>query len=152
MADDLRRLGFTRSHVLPCRLDLCYPDPRGRGPFCRLEVELMPPALAGAYAWVADNSVGYIGRSDDLRQVVHGARMSRAYDEYTYMPPSKVTQSSSPRVLVNGRLNAALVGGAEVTWWWTAVESHLYAVQLEARLLATLPPWNRNQPAVATDL
>ena len=46
------------------------------------------------------------------------AEINRAYNDYTYIPPSKIGQTSSPRVRVNGLLNRALVGGANVEWWW----------------------------------
>jgi hypothetical protein len=121
------------------------------GPFCRLDVtdSLDVPLRAGVYAWVTNSEVGYIGHASVLRQIVYGARMNRANNDYTYIPPSKLQQTSSPRVYVNGRLNAALVEGEEVTWWWRAEVTVHVAQRLEARLIDEWnPPWNRARPAV----
>ena len=91
----------------------------------------------------------YVGKADVLRQIVHGARMQRAYNDYTYVPASKVRQASSPRVRVNGLLNRAVCDGAVVRWWWTESPSPDEATRLEARLIrAWRPLWNRAQPAV----
>jgi len=146
-SDDLTRLGFSWSVVTPRRLNLAYPDPRGRGPFCRLDVEAKVRAAPGVYGWVVDRQVTYIGKTKDLRQIVHGAGMGRAYNDYTYMAPSKVMQTSSPRVFVNGRLNQAIQAGSKITWWWLELPSELDALRTEARLLSTLPTWNKQQPS-----
>ena len=145
-SEDLARLGFSWSVVTTRRLNLAYPDPGGRGPFCRLDVEAKVQAAPGVYGWVVDRHVAYIGKSKDLRQIVHGAGMSRANNDYTYMAPSKVLQTSSPRVFVNGRLNEAIRAGSRITWWWLVVPTELDALRTEARLLRTLPPWNKQQP------
>jgi hypothetical protein len=65
--------------------------------------------------------------------------MDRAYNDYTYVPPSKLQQTSSPRVYVNGLLNAALVRGGRVTWWLRAEPTVSNAKRLEARLIDTCP-------------
>ena len=70
------------------------------------------PTRPGVYAWAADGNVIYVGMASQLRQVVHGTRMDRAYDAYTYLPASKVVQINSPRVRVNGLLNRSIVAGA----------------------------------------
>ena len=145
-SDDLARLGFSRSVVTARTLNLAYPDPAGRGPFCRLDVEANVQAAPGVYGWVVDREVAYIGMSRALRQIVHGAGMSRANNDYTYMAPSKVVHTSSPRVFVNGRLNAAIQAGIDITWWWLMLSTEQEALRTEARLLRTLPPWNKQQP------
>ena len=108
------------------------------------------PLQPGVYAWVANGEVRYVGHASVLRQIVNGARMGRAYNDYTYVPPSKVQQTSSPRVYVNGRINAAFVGGEPVSWWWRAESSVVAAKRHEARLINIWrPPWNRAHPAVS---
>jgi hypothetical protein len=151
-ATELEAAGFRRHRVTARRLNIVYPqDLRHMGPFCRLDVtdSLDVPLRAGVYAWVTNSEVGYIGHASVLRQIVYGARMNRANNDYTYIPPSKLQQTSSPRVYVNGRLNAALVEGEEVTWWWRAEVTVHVAQRLEARLIDEWnPPWNRARPAV----
>jgi len=62
---------------------------------------------------------------------------------YTYMPASKVSQLSNPRVRVNRLLNAAIVEGAIVTWWWSSTDTEAAALRLEANLIGRWkPPWN----------
>jgi excinuclease UvrABC nuclease subunit len=86
----------------------------------------------------------YIGKAGQLRQIVQGVGMGRAYNEYTYVPKSKLAQASSPRVRVNGLLNRAICGGATVSWWWTETTSEAGALRLEAQLIsAWQPEWNR---------
>jgi len=82
----------------------------------KLRCKPLLASMAGLWTGVA-----YIGKSKDLRQIVHGAGMSRANNDYTYMAPSKVLQTSSPRVFVNGRLNEAIRAGSRITWWWLVV-------------------------------
>lgn len=133
--------GFTPCAVTARALDVVHPDPAGLGPFCRLDVEDLAPAEAGVYAWVVEDSVMYVGRAAVLRQIVHGRRMNRAYNDYTYVPASKAAQASSPRVRVNALVNAALRAGSTVTWWWRVSEN---APGLEAGLIRRWgPPWNR---------
>lgn len=75
--------------------------------------------------------------------------MGRAYNDYTYMPASKVAQLSNPRVRVNGLLNAAITGGRTVSWWWLALESEIAALAREAALIDLWnPPWNRARPLI----
>lgn len=91
----------------------------------------------------------YVGKARELRQIVHGTRMQRPYNDYTYLPPSKLGQLSSPRVRVNGLLNRALCEGSEVAWWWIETESLGDATQLEAQLVHEWkPPWNRALPTL----
>jgi hypothetical protein len=97
-------------------LNIDHPDPVGRGPFCWLLVDDTAPTRPGVYAWVRDQEVMYVGKAGQLRQIVHGTRIGRAYNDYTYVPASNVAQISSPRVRVNGLLNRSLVAGATVTW------------------------------------
>ena len=56
----------------------------------------------------------YVGMASQLRQVVHGTRMDRAYGAYTYLPASKVVQINSPRVRVYGLLNRSIGGIGDV--------------------------------------
>lgn len=73
--------------------------------------------------------------------------MGRAYNDYTYMPPSKVAQLSNPRVRVNGSLNAAIGSCQTVSWWWRSTPTEAEALQLEASLIGRwVPPWNRARP------
>lgn len=95
---ELQERGFRECWVKAKRLNIDLLDPLGRGPFCRLVVEDTAPLRPGVYAWVRDDKVMYVGSAGVLRQIVHGARMGRAYNDYTYIPPSKVNQASSPRV------------------------------------------------------
>jgi hypothetical protein len=60
------------------------------------------------YAWVVDEAVHYVGMSSFLLHVANGARLQRAYNDYSYVPASKVAQTSSPRVRVNRLLNRAV--------------------------------------------
>jgi hypothetical protein len=113
---DLRQRGFRECAVTTRTLNIDHPDPVGRGPFCRLLVDDTAPTRPGVYAWVRDQDVMYVGKAGQLRQIVHGTRIGRAYNDYTYVPASKVAQISSPRVRVNGLLNRSLVAGATVTW------------------------------------
>jgi hypothetical protein len=65
------------------------------------------------------------------------------------VPASKVAQTSSPRVRVNGLLNRRLSEGHTVTWWWLALDSLKNAKATEARLIeGWSPPWNRARPAM----
>jgi hypothetical protein len=103
----------------------------------------------GVYAWVVGEEVRYVGLASFLIHVVNGARMQRAYNDYTYVPASKVAQTSSPRVRVNGLLNRALTEGHVVAWWWLAIDSLKNAKAEEARLIDRWsPPWNRALPTL----
>jgi hypothetical protein len=116
---ELEAAGFRKHHVDARTLNIVHPqDTRQLGPFCRLDVAtpLEVPLQPGVYAWVTDGEVRYVGHASVLRQIVNGTRMGRAYNDYTYVPPSKLQQTSSPRVYVNGLLNAAFVRGGRVTW------------------------------------
>lgn len=104
---DLRQRGFHSCDVIPLVLNVDHPDPARRGPFCRVRVDDTAPPRPGVYAWACDGRVMYVGKAGQLRQIVHGTRMGRAYNDYTYMPASKVAQSGSPRVRVNGLLNSS---------------------------------------------
>ena len=120
-AVDLVALGFTRSSVSAVTLNLQHPDPFGMGPFCRVRVDTDAPQSAGVYAWVADDEVCYVGKAVGgfgLIQKVRGQSLGRAYDDYTYCPPSKALKKSQTRARVNGLLNASLVAGQVVEWWW----------------------------------
>lgn len=144
---DLLAEGFTSSVVVARTLNIDHSDPAGRGPFCRLDVTTTAPESPGVHTWVADADVKYVGKAKTLIHIVHGERMARAYNSYTYIPPSKVQQLHSPRVGVNGLLNAAIVGGRTVTWWWRAVPTEDEALDLEAQLIGRWdPPWNRARP------
>lgn len=143
---DLSEQGFTRCTVTARALGIVHPDPAELGPFCQLDVEDIAPERPGVYAWVLDQDVMYVGKAKVLRQIIRGARMQRAYNDYTYIPASKVQQVSSPRVRVNGLLNTALTEGHEVSWWWKAEDNETSA---EAHLIAAWsPPWNRARPLV----
>jgi hypothetical protein len=143
---DLRSRAFQPTRVTATALNIAH-APLGRGPFCRLHIEGNPAAGPGVYAWVVNDQVQYVGRANDLRQIVHGARMSRANNDYTYVPLSKQGQMSSPRVRINGLLNRALVGRATVQWWWLSTGSSGASKALEAPLIDLwTPPWNRARP------
>jgi hypothetical protein len=145
---ELEAAGFQRHQADARRLNIVHPqDSRQLGPFCRLDVAT--PLESGVYAWVTDEQVRYVGHASVLRQIVNGTRMGRAYNDYTYVPPSNLQQTSSPRVYVNGLLNAVFLDGARVTWWWRAHPTVYDAKRLEARLIDTWnPPWNRARPIV----
>jgi hypothetical protein len=144
--DDLTTLGFRACCVMPKTLNIDHGDSI-LGPFCRLAVQDTAPQKPGVYAWAEDKEVMYVGKADVLRQIVQGARMQRAYNDYTYIPASKVRQASSPRVRVNGLLNRAFGAGSVVRWWWIEVPSPAEASRLEAKLIADWsPPWNRARP------
>lgn len=124
--DDLVSLGFTSSSVAAVTLDLPHPDPHGMGPFCRLRVDTTAPQEPGVYACVVDRLVCYVGKAVEgygLIQKVKGSSLGGAYDDYTYCPPSKALNPSQTRARVNGLLNAALVAGHDVTWWWLVTAS-----------------------------
>lgn len=141
---DLHALGFVSCAVRARRLDIVHVDPQQLGPFCRLEVDGRISDGPGVYAWVVGDMVHYVGKAGWLRAVVQGAKLGRAYNDYTYVPASKVRQISSPRVRVNGLLNKAISDGATVSWWWRETPSEAEAVSLEAQLIAQwAPPWNR---------
>lgn len=128
-------------------MNIVHPGAGGLGPFCRLAVHAEVPTVPGVYAWTKDQEVLYIGRAAELKQIVHGARMQRAYNDYTYIPPSKVRQSSSPRVRINALLNNAICEGATIAWWWLQAVSKEAAAVLEAGLISEWePPWNRARP------
>ena len=147
---ELTAEGFHPSEVVATRLNIEHPDPTGLGPFCRLTVTTDAPLLPGVYAWVVDGEVKYIGMASYLLHVVKGARLQRAYNDYTYVPASKVSQTSSPRVRVNGLLNGLLNEGAETSWWWRTTPTLDEAKRAEAALIARWePPWNRARPVVA---
>jgi len=146
-ATTLTALGFREARVRARRLDIEHPAPAGLGPFCRLDVDDLAPAAPGVYAWTVDGQVAYVGKAKDLRQITQGQPMGRAYNDYTYLPPSQASNPSDPRARVNGQLNAALVAGSSVAWWWRALETELDALAEEARLIgAWSPAWNRAQP------
>lgn len=142
-SDDLVALGFTSSSVAVVTLDLPHPDPYGMGPFCRLRVQTTAPQQPGVYAWVADGQVCYVGKADKgfgLVQKVKGQSLGRAYDDYTYCPPSKALQRSQTRARVNGLLNASLTAGHVVEWWWLVAER---PGEVEELLIQSWnPPWN----------
>jgi len=145
---DLRRLGFQSSEVTATRLNIEHSDPLGLGPFCRLKVVTAASLSPGVYAWVVADGVKYVGMARFLLHVVNGARMQRAYNDYTYFPASKVAQTSSPRVRVNGLLNRTLCEGHSVAWWWLATSAVEDAKRVEADLIHEwAPAWNRALPA-----
>lgn len=146
-ASDLVRLGFRECAVAARQLGIIHDATPNEGPFCRLTVEDTAPARPGVYGWTQDDLVMYVGKAGQLRQIVHGVRMGRAYNDYTYVPASKVAQASSPRVRVNALLNQALGSGAVIAWWWYECASVEAALLLEARLINEWrPPWNRALP------
>ena len=138
--EDLLALGFTSSSVAAVTLDLPHPDPFGMGPFCRLRVQTTAPQ---EHAWVADGKVCYVGKAVEgfgLIQKVKGHRLGRAYDDYTYCPPSKELKQSQTRARVNGLLNASLVAGHVVEWWWLVAAR---PDEVEELLIQRWnPPWN----------
>lgn len=145
---DLEVLGFSSCRVHAKTLNIDHVGST-LGPFCRLVVDDSAPTTPGVYGWACDGNVMYVGKADVLRQIVHGARMNRAYNDYTYIPASKIRQISSPRVRVNGLLNRALCAGSTVRWWWRQTASSMEASRLEAELIAAWhPPWNRARPVV----
>jgi len=145
---DLSQRGFEPSQVTATQLNIAHPDPRGLGPFCRLKVVTTAPTSPGVYAWVVTDTVMYVGKASFLIHVVHGARMHRAYNDYTYIPPSKVAQTSSPRVRINGLLNHTISAKQRtVTWWWLQTPTVTDANRLEANLIHKwAPPWNIAHP------
>lgn len=140
---DLVALGFTPSSVSAVTLNLPHPDPFGIGPFCRLRVQTTAPRKPGVYAWVVDGRVCYVGKAVKgfgLIQKVKGQSLGRAYDDYTYCPPSKALASSQTRARVNGLLNASLVAGNFVEWWWLVAAR---PDEMEDTLIQRWnPPWN----------
>jgi hypothetical protein len=146
-APGLVAAGFTPSEVTARTLNIDIADPLGRGPFCRLDVTTSAPEGPGVYAWAVGDRVMYVGKAKALIHIVRGQAMDRPYNSYTYIPPSKVQQLHSPRVGINGRLNAAISAGQTVTWWWRATTTETDALDLEARLIRQwVPPWNRARP------
>lgn len=141
--DDLRGLGFTPSTVTATELNIDHPSPSGWGPFCRLRVETAAPEEFGVYVWVVDREVRYVGKATKgfgLVQKVRGARMGRAYDDYTYVPPSKAAQVAQTRARINGLLNRAITEGHEVEWWWIVPAA---PADLERLLIEKWDPaWN----------
>lgn len=141
--DDLAALGFTPSSVTAVMLNLPHPDPHGMGPFCRLRVQTTAPEEPGVYVWVSDGLVCYVGKAVEgfgLIQKVKGQSLGRAYDDYTYCPPSKALKKSQTRSGVNGLLNASLTAGQVVEWWWLVAAR---PEELEKRLIQRWsPPWN----------
>jgi hypothetical protein len=145
--NDLVSAGFVSSVVEARRLNIEHSDPEGLGPFCRLRVATTAPETSGVYAWVVDAEVFYVGKASHLLHVVEGTRLQRAYNDYTYVPPSKVAQTSSPRVRVNGLLNGVIAGGHIVTWWWMETRTVANATCLEAQLIHSWNPrWNLVRP------
>jgi hypothetical protein len=141
--DDLVELGFVSSSVSAVALNLPHPDPFGMGPFCRLRVATSAPREPGVYAWVVGRRVCYIGKAVEgygLIQKVRGQSLGRAYDDYTYCPPSKVLKKSQTRARVNGLLNAALDAGQVVEWWWLVAARPAEVEELLIRRWD--PPWN----------
>jgi hypothetical protein len=145
---DLIALGFLRCSVTRTQRNINHPDPRERGPFCRLAVAEPAPERPGVYVWCVNGYVMYVGKADHLRQITHGYFMGRPFNDYTYMPLSKVRQPSNPRVRVNGLLNRAFEDNLTVSWWWLETGSAVEASRLEAELIDRWnPPWNRGRPS-----
>jgi hypothetical protein len=146
---DLSREGFVSHQVQARTLNIAHHDPINRGPFCRLIVVDSIPEVPGVCAWTTGHDVKYIGMSGCVRQVVQGAKMGRAYNDYTYIPLSSLAQLSSPRVRVNGLLNRAFVEDLPVKWRSRECESSDDAARLEARYIGDWnPAWNRARPSV----
>lgn len=146
-SNDLSRAGFDHSSVVATQLNVVHPEVPDGGPFCRLGVATSAPLAPGVHAWVVGDEVVYVGRASHLLHMVQGAQFARAYNDFTYVPPSKAANIHSPRVRVNRLLNSAIVAGREVTWWWRATESVVEADGLKSDLIHTWhPAWNRNLP------
>lgn len=148
---DLAVLGFRSCPVAATRLNIVHPDPTGLGPFCRLDVTTAAPASPGVYAWVVGEEVRYVGKASFLLHIVKGHRHQRAYNDYTYVPASKVvSQPNSPRVRVNGLLNRALADNELVTWWWLSAATPDAADVMERRLINEWgkPLWNKAIPTM----
>lgn len=144
---ELIKIGFVTSVVHARQLNIEHPDPQDLGRFCRLRVETMAPKTLGVYAWALDTEVKYVGKASHLLHVVAGANLQRPFNDYTYAPPSKVAQTGSPRVRVNGLLNGVISEGQIVTWWWFKQNTVEEAACLEAELIHNWhPPWNLNRP------
>lgn len=138
---------FVKTEIETRRVNIDHKDVHGRGPFCRLHVSAAVPTSPGVYVWCVDDEVKYVGKAGELRQIVQGARMGRAYNDYTYIPKSSLAQASSPRVRINGLLNRAVCGGSTISWWWRETDSAENASLLEAQLISDWqPPWNRAMP------
>lgn len=143
----LENLEFHRSEVTVVKSNIIHPDSFGNGPFCRLKVSTSAPAAPGVYAWVVDSGIHYVGKANYLIDVVAGAKRGRPYNDYTYIPPSKVQQNSSPRVRINGLLNKAFNNQLSVSWWWLATDTSEKALKIEAELINKFSPrWNRAKP------
>jgi hypothetical protein len=148
---ELEAAGFRQHHVDGRRLNIIHPqdtDSSGHSAASTCYAA-RGAAPAGSLCLVTNEEVRYIGHASVLRQIVNGIHMDRAHNDYTYVPPSKPQQTSSPCVYVNGLLNAAFVRGERVTWWWRAEPTVPDAKRLGARLIDTWnPPWNRARPVV----
>ena len=121
--EDLLEMGFTACTITARKLDIPHEDPYGRGPFCRLVASGPLSDAPGVYAWVVDSQVMDIGETGRLRVMVQGQKLGRAYDDYTYVPPSQVKRPHDPRVRVNGLINKAIGAGSTVSWWWLETPS-----------------------------
>jgi hypothetical protein len=144
--DELIAMHFQLELPNIVKIDISLPDPYDRGPFCRLRFTDSAPLEEGLYCWSVDQEVMHVGRSECLRQVVRGATMNRAYNDYTYIPPSQVKRPHDPRVRINGLLNQAITDGGQVGWWWLRTDG---SEGLEQRLIRKGgPPWNRTHAYV----
>lgn len=76
------------------------------------------PNTPGTYAWVVDDDAVYIGKAKELIQIGKSYGMGRAYNDYTYMPASKVAQLSETSFEVDLVLTdrAAATHGFNVTY------------------------------------
>jgi hypothetical protein len=147
-ADHLRAEGFRRFVVTARQTGIGFePDGTTAGPFCRLDIAGAPPELPGVYAWVVDGEVRYVGLSNCLRQVVHGAKMHRAPNDYTSVARSQASDRHSPRTRVNALENEAVVAALAVEWHGRVAASTESPAVIEADYIARWrPPSDRAVP------
>ena len=129
--NQLTDLEFESSRVKVSDWDLRIPIAPKAGPFCQLEVETIPGATPGVFAWVVTDKVIFVGHTDDLSLVAHQR------GDFTSVTASTTDEGAAK---INNLMNAAYKAEHRVSFWWRPEMSSEDAAEVAEQLIAEFDP------------